>query len=153
MDAHSVDGTHPPRDAGRDAIPDARDASVIRDTGAAADAPDDAREDSRDSAADVTNDEGGQRAPDAKSDVGRPDASDAGEDAFVPAAHTLPIIPDEEGPELTHPLLVSVTYANDPQPAFVEQLGAYLVTSPWLTAVGPEYGIAHGTHENVELPS
>jgi hypothetical protein len=149
-DAHPIDGAHPPPigDAGRDA----GEASLTHDTGADGDATSDATAGVTDGASDVASDGTSERSPDAKGDVGRPDASDAGEGGFVAAAHTLPIIPDEGGPELTHPLLVSVTYANDSQRAFVEQLGAYLVTSPWLTAVGPEYGIAHGTHQNVELP-
>ncbi len=80
-------------------------------------------------------------------------AADVAKDvAFVPAAHTLLQIPDNGGPVLAHPKLVTVTYADDPQRAFVEQLGAYLVTSPWLATVGAEYGVGLGTSANVELP-
>ena len=103
-------------------------------------------------------DSGHEASLDAEPDQGAGDAgladtgSDSGATGFVAAPHTLPTIPDQGGPVLSHPVLVTVTYANDPQRTFVEQLGAYLVTSPWLTAVGPEYGVGLGTQVNVELP-
>jgi hypothetical protein len=149
VDASRPDATHPsPRmDAGRD-----HEASVTHDSGANRDATDGASDAAKDAATDGARDGGVDAATlDATADGPR-DASDAGEAGFVAAAHTLPIIPDQGGPELTHPLLVTVTYANDAQRSFVEQLGAYLMTSPWIAAVGPEYGIAQGTHLNVELP-
>jgi len=101
---------------------------------------------------DSGSDDSGNPAPDSGDDAGGPVDDDAGADASEFTAHGLPIIPDHGGPVMAHPLLVSVTYANDPQRAFVEQLDSYLVTSPWLAQVGPEYGVGLGTHVAVELP-
>jgi hypothetical protein len=78
--------------------------------------------------------------------------ADAAVDAFFPTAlHTAPHIPANGGPTLAHPTVVTVTFAGDPERATVEQLDSYLVTSPWLGAVGPEYGVGLGTNVNVEL--
>jgi len=113
-------------DARRDGATDARDPRdvAVRDTGAS-DAP---------------------RASDATD--GATGLVDAGFDA---AAHALPLIPTHGGPVFSHPLLVTVTFADDPQRAFAEQLGEYLVTSPWLATVGAEYGVGSGSHVPVEL--
>jgi len=81
-----------------------------------------------------------------------PADSDAADVPFVTATHVLSTIPDQGGPVLAHPQVVTVTYSNDSNRAFVEDLGAYLVTSPWLSAVGVEYGVGLGTHVNLELP-
>ena len=71
--------------------------------------------------------------------------------SFVTAPHELPSIPDMGGPVLSHATLVTVTFADDSERSFVEGLGAYLVTSPWLSVVGPEYGVGLGSSVNVEL--
>jgi hypothetical protein len=70
---------------------------------------------------------------------------------FVVGAHTLPQVVNNGGPTFAHPTLYTITYAGDSERAWAEQLGSYLVTSPWLQAVGPEYGIGTGTHVPVEL--
>ncbi len=70
---------------------------------------------------------------------------------FHEAPHAFAAVPNGGGPILAHPTLVTITYADDPQRPFAESLGAYLVQSPWLTAVGAEYGVGLGTHVSVEL--
>jgi hypothetical protein len=92
-------------------------------------------------------------------DAAAPDASspnDASSDAlpdvpFHEQPHTSTTIPDNGGPVLAHPLLVAITYADDPLRSTVEGIGSYLVQSPWLTAVGAEYGVGTGTYAQVEL--
>jgi hypothetical protein len=97
-------------------------------------------------------------APDAAASPPDASASDASSamDAlpdvpFHEQPHTLTTIPDNGGPVLAHPLLVAITYADDPLRSTVEGIGAYLVRSPWLTAVGAEYGVGAGTFAPVEL--
>jgi hypothetical protein len=71
--------------------------------------------------------------------------------AFSEATHMSLAVPDNGGPVLANPTLVTITFAGDAERSFAESLGAYVVTSPWLSAVGPEYGIGLGTQVNVEL--
>jgi hypothetical protein len=82
-------------------------------------------------------------------EAGTKDATPDG--AFESASHTLSTIPNNGGPVLAHPLVVTVTYADDPNRSYVEGLGAYLATSPWLSTVGAEYGVGTGSSKNVEL--
>jgi hypothetical protein len=72
---------------------------------------------------------------------------DAGQDAamFQIGAHAPgTIVPDQHGTRLTHPQIVVITYADDPNRATLEADAAWLVTSNWLTTVGAEYGIGSG---------
>lgn len=71
-------------------------------------------------------------------------------------------IPDPQFPELTpgsgvtfrsvH--LVTITYplANYGNHQAVQDLGSYVVTSPWYLAVGWDYGVGAGTSEAIDLP-
>jgi hypothetical protein len=52
---------------------------------------------------------------------------------------------------LASPLLVTITYADDPNRATEEALGAFMVQSSWLATTGKEYGVGNGTSANVEL--
>jgi hypothetical protein len=91
------------------------------------------------------------RAPDAH-DAG--DASDAMEEPDVPfkeAKHALPTVTFNGGPVFAHPLVVTITYSDDPERPFDEAMGAFLVQSNWLKTVGKEYGVGLGTHQIVEL--
>ncbi|MGH7297880.1 MAG: hypothetical protein ACRELB_23270, partial [Polyangiaceae bacterium] len=67
------------------------------------------------------------------------------------AGHALPIIPNNGGPVLSSPLLVTITYADDANRAFEEALGAFMPTSSWLSGAGKEYGVGPGTSAKVEL--
>jgi hypothetical protein len=83
-----------------------------------------------------------------------PSPSDAAADADAPfkeAKHSLPSIPVNGGPVFAHPMLVTITYSDDPDRSFDETLGAFLVQSSWLATVGKEYGVGLGTHQVVEL--
>jgi hypothetical protein len=82
----------------------------------------------------------GDASPEADADAG-----------FSEAPHMSLTIPNNGGPVLANPTLVTITFAGDPERSFAEGLGAYLVTSPWLSAVGPEYGVGLGTQVTVEL--
>lgn len=96
-------------------------------------------------------------AADASGDVNilPPDASapDAAPDVPVDTGPPFPIaehpasppIPDQAGARLTEPQLVLITYADDPNVSTLEAHARWLVTSPWLDSVGPEYGINHGS--------
>jgi hypothetical protein len=77
---------------------------------------------------------------------------DAALDAsFIVGPHMSLTVPNSGGPVIAHPTLVTITFAGDAERSFAETLGAYLVTSPWLSAVGPQYGVGLGTHVPVEL--
>ena len=71
------------------------------------------------------------------------DASPA--DAFTPATHgTLPQLPNQGGPRLAHPQIVTVTFAGDPRRASFEAWAQWIATSLWLASVGAEYGVGLG---------
>ena len=151
----SSNGDHPDEDAGVEAqdgsadtfVPSSsNDAGAARDTGASdATAPDDV------TVSPLPPDDGGHPL-DAGAD-GAVDAEiDAGFDAgFQSAKHTLPQVTNNGGPVFSAPLLVTITYQGDTERTWAEGIGSYLVTSPWLKAVGPEYGIGVGTHYPLEL--
>lgn len=70
---------------------------------------------------------------------------DATPDAFPTAAHApYPQVPNQGGPILAHPQLVTVTFANDPRASEFEAYATWLVGSDWLRAVGAEYGVGAG---------
>jgi hypothetical protein len=82
-------------------------------------------------------------------------AHDAGKDAgFVEAPHgAFPQVPNNGGPTLTAPKLVTITFAGYNQATTIDSFGDWVVTSDWLTTVGHDYGIGHGTHAaNIVLP-
>jgi hypothetical protein len=99
--------------------------------------------------------------PPVDSGIPQSDASPSSDGASPPDAlpdvpfheqpHTSTTIPTAGGSVLAHPLLVAITYADDPLRSYEETLGTYLVQSPWLGAVGPEYGVGSGTYAQVEL--
>ncbi len=66
--------------------------------------------------------------------------------------HAYPMVPDQGGPKLAHLHLVTVLQAGDSQAAKLQSYGDWIVGSPWLTAVGAEYGVGSGTHELITLP-
>lgn len=55
------------------------------------------------------------------------------------------VVPNQGGARLTHPQLVIITYADDPDRAAIEAHASWLVGSSWLTTVGAEYGIGAGS--------
>jgi hypothetical protein len=60
--------------------------------------------------------------------------------------HTpLPAVPNQGGPVLASPAVVTITFANDPNRALFEAYGRWIVGSSWLTTVGAEYGVGAGT--------
>jgi hypothetical protein len=64
-------------------------------------------------------------------------------DAYPTATHApWPQLPDQGGPRLQHPQLVTVTFANDARAASLEAFAQWIVGSNWLAAVGAEYGIS-----------
>jgi len=79
--------------------------------------------------------------------------SSSGTSGFVPAPHDLEQVPLQPGGAVfDSPTLVTVTYADDPARAQLEAFGAFLVSSSWLSAIGPEYGITAASQVNAELP-
>jgi hypothetical protein len=69
------------------------------------------------------------------------------------AAHAEPNVPNAGGSIIAQPVLVTITYSDDTNRSTEETFDAFLVTSNWLAAIGPEYGIGSGTNVNVELPA
>ncbi len=87
-------------------------------------------------------------------DSGTPDTGllDAGspDSGFTPAAHApLPQIPQQGGPLLRSPAIVTVLPPNYPRAMEVTSYDDFIVTSPWLRTVGLEYGIGTGRHVGV----
>ena len=83
-------------------------------------------------------------APDAAPDAAPPDGAPA--DGFSPAPHqAFPQVPDQGGPRLRHPAVVTVTFADDPRRATLEAFARWIVGSRWLAAVGAEYGVGAGS--------
>ncbi|MHB1843414.1 MAG: hypothetical protein ACYCWW_01090 [Deltaproteobacteria bacterium] len=76
---------------------------------------------------------------------------DAGTGA--PLSRGLTPIPNSGGPLLSHPNVVTVTFAGDPRGAALATFGASLASSSWLQAVSGEYGIRGGTSESHVLSS
>jgi hypothetical protein len=75
--------------------------------------------------------------------VSPPDAPVAG---FVPAPHVpLPRVAPHSGTVLSAVQLATITYADDAQRAQLESFADALLSSPWYTAVGLEYGVRIGT--------
>jgi hypothetical protein len=64
---------------------------------------------------------------------------------FVPAEHDATVIADQGGARLAHPQLVIITFSDDTNRASIEADAAWIVGSDWLTTVGAEYGIGHGS--------
>jgi hypothetical protein len=72
--------------------------------------------------------------------------------AFVSAPHdTTFYVPSKSGIVLANPELVTITWDNYPYRAQADAYGDWIVNSDWLTAVGEEYGVHHGTNRNVHI--
>jgi hypothetical protein len=74
--------------------------------------------------------------------------------AFSTAPHTpFPKLVFHGDAVMAHPKLVTITFPGYAHKAEVEAFGDYVVTSPWLSATGAEYGVSAGTHlAKVTLP-
>ncbi len=67
-------------------------------------------------------------------------------DVFQPGPHEPFLqVPNQGGPRLEHPALVTITFAGETRHTDFEQYAQWLVGSNWLTTVGSEYGIGAGT--------
>jgi hypothetical protein len=83
-------------------------------------------------------------ADDAALDVATNDAATI--DVFQPGPHEPFLqVPNQGGPRLEHPALVTITFAGDTRQSDFEDYAQWLVGSSWLTTVGGEYGIGSGT--------
>jgi hypothetical protein len=73
---------------------------------------------------------------------------------FHEAPHDpLPVLPNAGGPILAAPKLVTIVYAGYTESSTMSAFGDWIVGSSWLTAVGHDYGVGHGTHVmHVVLP-
>ena len=58
----------------------------------------------------------------------------------------MPVIPNQGGPVLATPQLVTITFAADPHSAADGAFGDFVVASSWLKTVGADYGIQSATH-------
>ena len=92
--------------------------------------------------------------PDAGAETnGEVDAS-GGADAGPPFAAThapLPQVPDQGGPILAAPHLITIDFSGFTLDSNVSAFGDFVVTSSWLTTTGAEYGVGAGTHTHVSL--
>ena len=81
-----------------------------------------------------------------------PEVVDAG--PFVQAAHTpIPAVPNQGGPVVESPQLITITYDDDAQREGDEPYASWIIGSEWLTTVVGEYGVGLGTNQNVHLPA
>jgi hypothetical protein len=62
-----------------------------------------------------------------------------------------PQIPNNGGPTLKHPKLVTITYPGFAHEAEIKAFGDWVVTSKWLSDVGADYGVGAGEHIHVVL--
>lgn len=88
-------------------------------------------------------------------DEGAP--SEAGGDAdagFVEAPHAaLPQLPNNGGPVVASPKLVTITFAGYANDATVKSFADWIAGSSWMAQVGHDYGVGNGTHvAHVVLP-
>jgi hypothetical protein len=91
----------------------------------------------------------------AASDTGPGEDTGAmGDAGFVEAHHgAFPQVPNNGGPTLASPQLVTITFAGYSEASTISSFGDWIVTSDWLTTVGKDYGVGHGTHvQSVVLP-
>jgi hypothetical protein len=92
----------------------------------------------------------GDNDPPAFADAGSGDSYTG----FSTAPHTqLPLLLPHGHALLPAPQLVTITYSDyDPSSTTsVQAFGDYIVTSDWLTTVGAEYGVGHGTNQNIVI--
>jgi hypothetical protein len=82
------------------------------------------------------------------------DASGTDVAGFTEAPHDpLPVLPNNHGPILAAPKLVTIMFAGDNDSATMAGFGNWIVGSNWLMAVGHDYGVGSGTHvAHVVLP-
>jgi hypothetical protein len=79
-------------------------------------------------------------------------AADAAVPGAFPAPHApLPQVPDQGGPILASPHLITITYPGFVADPDVNAFGSFVVTSSWLTTAGAEYGVGAGSHTHVVL--
>jgi hypothetical protein len=85
-----------------------------------------------------------------------PGAMDAGDDAGGKAdgsghASPFPQMPDNGGPVLHHPAVVSLTFTDDPDAGELRAFASWIVQSDWLAAIGADYGVGPGTNRNISM--
>jgi hypothetical protein len=62
-----------------------------------------------------------------------------------------PQMPNNGGPLLVQPQLVTMTFDDDPDGDTMQAFADWIVTSDWLTTVGGEYGIGPGTNQHIHM--
>jgi hypothetical protein len=77
---------------------------------------------------------------------------DGGDGGFPTAPHVPPpAMPDQGGPVIASPHLVSISFAGYGDEAALSAYGDWIVGSKWLALVGKEYGVGLGRHSHVSL--
>jgi hypothetical protein len=105
----------------------------------------------RDAALDTTMSTDGADAIDTAIDQSSSDVTidvvdTASADVFTPGPHQpLMQIPDQGGPRIHHPALVTITFAGDSRRAELEAYARWIVGSNWLLTTGASYGVGAGT--------
>jgi hypothetical protein len=80
-----------------------------------------------------------------KRDAGSDAQADAG--AFVPvAAPPLAVIPNQGGPIVAHPEVLTITWQSDPLAADLEAFDGWMVASAFWKTMMAEWGVGPGTH-------
>lgn len=73
--------------------------------------------------------------------------SDAGATDFVPAPHPpFPVIPNQGGPIVAHPEIVTITWSSDALAPDLEAFDGWLVASSFWSTMMAEWGVGAGTH-------
>jgi hypothetical protein len=79
-------------------------------------------------------------------DAAPAEAGDA-DSGFVEAPHAaLPQVPNDGGPVVASPRIVTITFAGYAQDATMKSFADWVVGSSWLAQVGHDYGVGQGVH-------
>lgn len=80
-------------------------------------------------------------------DLADPDDASAASGAFVPTPHPpYPVIPNQGGPIVAHPEIVTITWTGDPIAPELEAFDAWMVTSSFWSSLMAEWGVGSGSH-------
>jgi hypothetical protein len=91
--------------------------------------------------------DGGETGVDPTADAGTGvDASDAATDASRPPVPALPVIPNQGGPVIAAPEIVTVTWQGDTLATGLEAFDAWMVKSAFWKTMMAEWGVGPGTY-------
>ncbi len=85
------------------------------------------------------------------SSSGSSSSSSSSSGGFVTAPHSTTQVPFDSGPVLTNPVLVTITFDDDPNQATLQQFGKFLVQSNWYAQISPQFSLGTASEVDVDL--